>query len=387
MPNQPLLLLAALLGHGFAWAAVINRVHSQPWRCRTLKRWRDAIVAVNVVAPLLLVWWAYTDAAEPLRTVVFAALSLGLLALLGAIVQHWTRAERAVAESRSTVLDLSDSVAIGDGPIVRLAGVPRNEVRQIDVAEKTLQLPRWPRDAAPLRVLHLTDWHFTGTPDRTFYGRAVEAANELDADLALFSGDLIDRMDLLPWIKPTLGQVKARHGRLFILGNHDWMQQPDAIRTAVADAGWDDVANRTRIVDVDGTRLEIGGSERPWMGTEPSFTSDAVRIGVMHTPDRFAWAVAEGCALAVAGHNHGGQVRLPGVGPLLSPARTGTRYASGVFERRGTVMHVGRGLGALHPLRIRCRPEITLLTLTAVPNDDASPGGLAARAERSPASA
>jgi predicted MPP superfamily phosphohydrolase len=91
---------------------------------------------------------------------------------------------------------------------------------------------------------------------------------------------------------------------------------------------------------------------------------------VSHTPDNFHWAVREGYDLVLSGHTHGGQVRLPLIGPVFAPSLHGTRYASGTFARGSTMLHVSRGVSGIHPLRWFCRPEISLLTLRTT--DDAA---------------
>ena len=76
------------------------------------------------------------------------------------------------------------------------------------------------------------------------------------------------------------------------------------------------------------------------------------------------WAREQDCDLMLAGHTHGGQVRLPIIGPILSPSRMGTRFASGTFYYEPTLMHVSRGVGCIElPLRIFAPPEVLLLTL------------------------
>ncbi len=71
----------------------------------------------------------------------------------------------------------------------------------------------------------------------------------------------------------------------------------------------------------------------------------------------------------LAGHLHGGQVCMPFLGAILAPSLYGVRYASGVFTRGKTVMHVSRGTGSLTPVRYNCPPEISLLTLNSSRND------------------
>ena len=120
------------------------------------------------------------------------------------------------------------------------------------------------------------------------------------------------------------------------------------------------------------------GNERPWFERHAAQTGNAaiaetipvesipvgtLRLGLSHSPDNIDWARRQQLDLLLAGHTHGGQVRLPGIGPLVAPSRYGSRFASGVFYREPVLMHVSRGLSGTHPLRLRCMPEVSLLTL------------------------
>ena len=83
----------------------------------------------------------------------------------------------------------------------------------------------------------------------------------------------------------------------------------------------------------------------------------------VHTPDLIGWGRQQDYDLLLAGHAHGGQIRIPGIGPIICPSVHGVRYASGVFQKGRTMMHVSRGISGLQPIRLRCRPELTQLTL------------------------
>jgi hypothetical protein len=74
----------------------------------------------------------------------------------------------------------------------------------------------------------------------------------------------------------------------------------------------------------------------------------------------------------LAGHTHGGQIRLPVIGPMVSPSRFGVRYASGVFHEAPTLMHVSRGISGLDPIRINCLPEVTKIILRPAVVDEES---------------
>jgi predicted MPP superfamily phosphohydrolase len=121
------------------------------------------------------------------------------------------------------------------------------------------------------------------------------------------------------------------------------------------------------------TPLLLAGNERPWFGTAPNLANappptaagGPFRILLSHTPDQIAWARRNHFDLVLAGHTHGGQIRIPLAGPIVSPSRYGVRYASGTFFEGRTLMHVSRGLSGLHNLRWRCPPELALLELSA----------------------
>jgi predicted MPP superfamily phosphohydrolase len=69
--------------------------------------------------------------------------------------------------------------------------------------------------------------------------------------------------------------------------------------------------------------------------------------------------------LMLSGHNHGGQVVLPIIGPVYAPSRFGVQYAGGVFWKDPTLLYVSRGISGQHPLRLNCPPELTKLILRA----------------------
>ena len=89
-------------------------------------------------------------------------------------------------------------------------------------------------------------------------------------------------------------------------------------------------------------------------------TGAGLRILLSHGPHHFGWAQHRGFDLVLAGHLHGGQIRLPLLGSVC-----GGRYEAGTFQRGRTVMHVSRGLGQIAPVRFGCPPEITKLVLRA----------------------
>jgi uncharacterized protein len=98
-------------------------------------------------------------------------------------------------------------------------------------------------------------------------------------------------------------------------------------------------------------------------GALSTIPPNGVRIVVSHHPDIVDKIGAQRMDLLLCGHTHGGQICLPFLGPLLVPSVHETRYAAGFFELRNLLMYVGRGVGAVPPVRILCRPELPIFEL------------------------
>ena len=260
----------------------------------------------------------------------------------------------------------------GAGPAAWLGRFPGNELLRVEVAEQQLALPRLPPAWDGLSVLHLTDLHFNGSPGRPFFEWALARGAAMKPDLVALTGDILDRQAFAEWLPSTLGQFDAPLGCYFVLGNHDACAQPEQTRAALVALGWVDVGGGrqvTRKLDSrvssgdSSANLLIAGTEVPWLGKHPDISAAppaALRILLSHAPHHFAWASRQGFDLVLAGHLHGGQVRLPLFGSI-----TGGRYEAGTFQRGRSVMHVSRGLGQIAPVRFRCPPEITKLVLRA----------------------
>jgi predicted MPP superfamily phosphohydrolase len=250
-----------------------------------------------------------------------------------------------------------------------LGRVPGNEILKLEINEKTLRLPELPEELRGLSIVHLTDLHFTGRIDRAYFEYVVEEANRLEGDFVAVTGDLVDKAACLPWIPETLGRLRARCGVFGVLGNHDKrLRELESLRQIVRSSGVTLLGGRWIEAPLRGARVLLAGDELPWFGPGPDLRhapapDSAFRILLAHTPDRFFWAQENQFRLMLAGHNHGGQIRLPVLGPVVTPSRYGVKYSSGVFRENGTVMHVSRGVSGEHPLRFNCLPELTKLVL------------------------
>jgi uncharacterized protein len=199
--------------------------------------------------------------------------------------------------------------------------------------------------------------------------RAADWVVERRPDVVAITGDLLSR----PRGEEQLRRLIARLPHSYVvLGNHDHAISRDPFSRPVALA---QLENATLLfddaveVELRGTRVEIAGVDpRTWLARRPSGFGDsgaAFHLLLCHFPKALDAVPSGRWNLILAGHLHAGQIVLPyGFGRLLLAHPSGARYAQGVFERDGTVMHVSPGLGTTFvPFRLFARPEATELVL------------------------
>jgi predicted MPP superfamily phosphohydrolase len=371
------LLLAAVAGH----AVLVIRSHNQCYGSGLGRRAVDALQVLHVLLMLTgpaALWFAFGfDLSPLLRAPDFSAAALyaylcWLALLYFVLLTAWrlTRPRPAVLESNHTrTVDVARELGYkpaGRGRRGLIARLPGNEVFRIDLTEKTLRLRRLPAAWDGLSILHLSDVHFTGTPDRDFFRHVMDLCAAWEPDLVAFTGDTVDTDVHHRWVVPLFGRLKSRWGAFAVLGNHDVWFEPPLLRRRLGRAGLRVLGNGWVRVEVRGEPLVVVGHEGPWFGPPPDLSAcpaGPFRLCLSHTPDNIRWARRHGIDLVLAGHVHGGQVRFPLIGSVVVPSRYGRRYDCGTFDEPPTVMHVSRGLSGDQPLRYRCRPEVTKLIL------------------------
>lgn len=380
------LVPAALPGH-IAWLLWIdNRVHATAWSHRVIKLVGGALKSLIfgglffTVAWLAarLFGWSWSASLPEWFRWYLAACAVNTVVGFGPwLLKRLTHRESDVLlEDRSVRVDLRPTLGepldIRHRLTRRAAALPGNQYLSIAVHEKRLRIPRLPPELSGLRIVHLSDMHLTGRLGKPFYERIVELANAAEPDLIALTGDLVEHERCWDWIPDVFGRLQSKHGAYFVFGNHDVLI--DACRTrellersgVVELAGPGGVERRIRDLGVF-----LAGSARPWFQnpSDPApFPSreatPQLRILLSHSPDEYAWARRHDFDLMLAGHVHGGQIRIPPIGPILAPSRFGVRYASGTFYEPPTVLHVSRGASSKAPLRYFCPPELTTLILT-----------------------
>jgi predicted MPP superfamily phosphohydrolase len=381
------LALAAFLGHFSLAVWLFNRLHAVPWPVRLIKVLDKLIILVAAIVCLVfLIRWIVTGqaflvspSAEPPsdRWLWLAYAVLCWVAAI-AVLPLWLipklreRLPAALVKHESSTIDVARH--LGFRPIHGLktrilASLPGNQFLQVAVERKTLRLERLPASLNGLTIAHLSDLHMTGHLGPEFYELVVAKTNALQPDLIVVTGDILEKERCLPWGPAILSRLEARHGKYFIFGNHEMrLKDAAALRQALTSAGLIDLGSRHETITIHGTEILFAGNERPWFGSLPILPpirnpQSAIRILLSHSPDQLPWARANAFDLMLAGHNHGGQIRLPYLGALITPSWYGWRYAGGLYHEPPTVLHVSRGLAGDHCLRLNCPPELALLTL------------------------
>jgi uncharacterized protein len=307
----------------------------------------------------------------------------------------------ARAATRAAAGAVGITALAGAAGIGYAAGV---EVRWFALRRATA--PVLPPGSEPLRVLHVSDLHLTPRQQRK--QAWVRRLAALDPHLVVNTGDNLAHQHSVPAVLDAFRGLLDVPG-VFVLGSNDYyapsVRNPvryllpddgqrnthtprlptDALRTGLSERGWVDLSNRRASLTVRGVRFGFAGVDDPHLRYDdlaavagPADPSADVRVAVTHAPylrvlDQFA---GDGYELVLAGHTHGGQLCLPGYGALVTNCDLDTGRVKGLHRHPADApagspgsswLHVSAGLGTspFAPVRFCCRPEATLLTLTA----------------------
>ncbi len=285
---------------------------------------------------------------------------------------------------RSRLLLGAAAVGVGAWPLVEPLFPVLRHVR----------VPVLPPGAGPVRVLHVSDLHLLARHRR----RAAWVASLADqgADLVVSTGDHWSSADALDRLVQALGALTADGTPgVHVPGNNDpyspvlphpagylrprrrpRVRRPPDLPweravARLADVGWTDLCQRRTTLTLAGRPVTLTGTAdahlRQDRYAEVAGAVTGLGLGITHTPARrlLRAFAADGHALVLAGHTHGGQLRLPGVGPLVTNCDLPRARARGLTSDAGGWLHVSAGLGTSPylPLRFCCRPEATLLEL------------------------
>ena len=251
-------------------------------------------------------------------------------------------------------------------------------VRSYEIAIRDL-----PESLDGLRVVHVSDTHHGPFVSSGQVKEVVAAANAQNPDLVVLTGDYVHRTprSVAPGVA-LLSGLKARHGVVAVLGNHDHWEGAAEVRRALGAASIKDISGARAFLSAESRISESASSSSVclaglgdlWENPTDSAGIAAIfsgldpfipRIVLAHNPDS-AEESAPGCRidLMFSGHTHGGQVRLPFLGTPVVPSDHGAKYAGGLCHGPQFPVVVSRGIGmAILPVRFGVPPEIGIIRL------------------------
>jgi predicted MPP superfamily phosphohydrolase len=250
---------------------------------------------------------------------------------------------------------------------------------EISILTHTIAIANLPEAFQNYRIVQISDIHYDEFTEPAFLARIVDRVNALAPDLLLLTGDLISYGPL-----PTsfahgavyrctdiLRGLTCPH-RFAVMGNHDTALGVPIIRDALFQAAIPLLVNQYLPIERGYQRLWLCGVDDPASGRPdlhlaiPAHPDGPVLL-MCHAPD-YADHVATHSRghrvdLMLSGHSHGGQIRMPLVGPIVLPP-WGRKYPEGLYRFDRLQLYVNRGLGTVGiPFRLNCPPEITVFTL------------------------
>ncbi len=255
------------------------------------------------------------------------------------------------------------------------------------------------RSPGRLRILHVSDVHLV--PGQDHRRRFLERLGELDHDLTVVTGDLLGTAGAEDLGADALAPLTGpeRPG-VVVLGSNDrfgpvpkppwrYLTAPsdrspgvpldtDRLVARLATHRYRTLIDETTVLQTRAGTVSVGGIDDPHLEPtrlpsaeqlQPKDPDALLRLGLVHSPylDALDVLCDAGYDLLLAGHTHGGQIRVPGIGALVNNCDLPLDQARGPSRHRGRWLHVSAGLGhsRFAPIRFACRPEATLIELTA----------------------
>ncbi|WP_019500387.1 metallophosphoesterase [Pseudanabaena sp. PCC 6802] len=248
-----------------------------------------------------------------------------------------------------------------------------------------------------IKIVQMSDFHFDGLRlSEGLLKKAIAKSNEVNPDLVVLTGDYVtDNPQPIYRLAQQLKSLRSRAGVYAVLGNHDLFQRGarDIITDALTQSGirvlWNDVVYPL------GEEIAIVGLPDYWAKQfEPKLVMDRIpihipRIVLSHNPDSAEDLQPWRVDLQLSGHTHGGQIVIPGIGPIVGKMQTIHRslpkqvtrafpflrpgchkvvdrweWSEGLHKVGNNLLYINRGLGTYMPGRLFCPPEVTVITLT-----------------------
>ena len=256
--------------------------------------------------------------------------------------------------------------------VVLLVYVFEIEPKWIDVTHTEIKISHNPRNPA-CKLLVISDLHAAGDGHEKFLGEVVGEINKIseteEIEAVIIGGDMIDyKKEEIKFLAPL---KNIEHKKVYaVLGNHDygrgWSHKEiaDEVEEYMENSGIDVLRNENRMI-CDG-RIWIVGIDSLWSNRydlDKAFdnNSELPQVLVSHNPDIIYVLGDRHPDLIIAGHTHGGQVKVPFIGPVFMPSSVGETCSEGLCEVNGRKIYITRGIGGNPRVRFLSRPEISVI--------------------------
>lgn len=275
--------------------------------------------------------------------------------------------------------------AFATGPmavLVGATGVSRAAEGRFVVRRHQMAAPWLPDRLRGLKITHISDLHVGRLYRPYMLGRMIDAVNDLDSDIVLVTGDIIDNSnDMLPPAVGALGMLNHRHGIYLAIGNHDMIDGREAFIRYTSER-LPLLINQRQSIEIGGERLTIAGLDYARSRREDAaHQGDLANAGLMlegydreregpvialaHHPHAWDVLAPLGVPLTLSGHTHGGQIMFT---PPDDPGDLGLgrflfRYIRGFYEQADSSLFVNSGVGNWFPLRINAPAEVVQIQL------------------------
>ncbi|WP_456275685.1 metallophosphoesterase [Bacillus sp. AK128] len=252
------------------------------------------------------------------------------------------------------------------------------EPNQLETTRFTLKSPLIPKEFNGIRILQFSDTHIGHYYEMEKFSKLIDQINKEEADLVFFTGDLIDAPDTYPSpaeLIPLLSSIKAPLGKFSIYGNHDHGGYgTESYKQIMEQSGFNLLMNSSTSITILGESITVAGLDDYMLG-RPDFEQtlrtvpqDTYTILLAHEPDVAKISHSYPVQLQLSGHSHGGQVKVPFLGAIVTPPFA-SEYVEGLYEVGDVplTLYVNRGLGTTRvPFRFLSKPELTIFTLNSI---------------------
>lgn len=243
-------------------------------------------------------------------------------------------------------------------------------------------------------ILHIADTHlWSASTAIERWLRDLPRTLDIVPDVVIGTGDFIEDDAGIDRFLSAVAGIDARYGKYYVFGSHDYYQSrfkpvtryfssrremptvradTPRLQRGLEDLGWHPLLNDDHVLEIDGSRVRLSGVDDPYIHRHridhlKRSIDDDLAIGLMHSPELVSEWALHGYDLALAGHTHGGQIRLPAIGALVTNSTLPTALAMGAHRVGAAWLYVSPGLGTSRfaPIRFMARPTATLIRTVA----------------------